>query len=226
MTGFTPKEKLTAYARWQVTDFDQDEPPAARHATQPAAPLSTPPAAMLAETALTLPTATDIERLHQEAHAQGYQAGYGEGMAHAGEIAALFTGLLDNLQNSLRELDQQVADQLLATSLEIAQQVLRQSLDIKPELLLPVVREAIASLHGASGNLLLFVHPDDAALIRSRLGDQLALHHWRIVEESSLTRGGCRIEQNANEVDATLETRWRRTIESIGITPEWLNDKP
>ena len=221
MTGFTPKEKPSAYARWQVAAFDQERPATAGRP----APASEPPP-MPTEAPLTLPTAADIERLHLEAHAQGYRAGYEEGMARAGEIATHFAGLLDELQQALRELDQQVADQLLATAVEIAQQVLRQSLEIKPELLLPVVREAVASLHGASGHLLLFVHPDDAALIRSRLGDQLALHHWRIVEDNSLTRGGCRIEQNTNEVDATVETRWRRAIEAIGITPEWLHDKP
>ena len=29
-----------------------------------------------------------------------------------------------------------------------------------------------------------------------------------------------------SEVDATLETRWRRVIESIGINQDWLDDKP
>ena len=104
--------------------------------------------------------------------------------------------------------------------------MLRQSLRIKPELLLPVVREAITTLHPHAGHPMLFVHPDDAGLIRQQMGEQLAHNNWRIVEDSGLTRGGCRVEYGASEVDATLETRWRRVIESMGITEEWLGEKP
>jgi flagellar assembly protein FliH len=38
--------------------------------------------------------------------------------------------------------------------------------------------------------------------------------------------GGCRVELGASEVDATLETRWRRVLESIGVSQEWLSNKP
>jgi flagellar assembly protein FliH len=133
---------------------------------------------------------------------------------------------MTSLKQSLSELDQQVADQLLATAVEIASQILRQSLRVKPELLLPVVREAMATLHPHLGHPALFVHPDDAALIRTHLGDQLTQNNWRIIEDGTLSCGGCRVELGASDVDATLETRWRRVIESIGISQEWLSDKP
>ena len=34
------------------------------------------------------------------------------------------------------------------------------------------------------------------------------------------------IEHGGSEVDATKETRWRRVIESMGITEAWLEGKP
>lgn len=58
------------------------------------------------------------------------------------------------------------------------------------------------------------------------MGDHLSHNGWRIIEDPSITRGGCRIELGASEVDATLETRWRRVIEAIGVTEDWLSDKP
>ena len=231
MTGFIPKEKLTAYQRWEVAAFDEAEQAALRTVKEaearpePATPVETETVVPI-ETPVVLPTAAEIERMHAEAHEQGYAAGYEEGIAKATEISARMDELLTGLQISMKALDQQVADQLLATAVEIAQQVLRQSLHIKPELLVPVVREAIATLHPHPGHPLLFVNPDDASLIRKHLGDQLAHNNWRIIEDSSLTPGGCRVEHSASEVDATLETRWRRVIESMGITQEWLNDKP
>ena len=135
MTGFIPKEKLTAYQRWEVAAFDEAEQAAAAAARTAK---STPIEAEAAETAdqppVVLPTAADIERMHIEAHEQGYAAGYEEGIAEAKDIAARIDVLLTNVQQAIAALDQQVADQLLATSVEIASQMLRQSLRVKPEL--------------------------------------------------------------------------------------------
>ncbi len=223
MTGFVPKEKLTAYQRWEVAAFDEAAQAAVRAAKSAAATTQTN---QEEETPLVLPTAADIERMHIEAHQQGYAAGFAEGIAEARNSAEKIDALMRALQQSLSDVDQHVADQLLATAVEIANQVLRQSLRVKPELLLPVVREAVATLHPHAGHPALFAHPDDVALIRTQLGDQLAHNNWRIIEDATLSAGGCRVELGASEVDATLETRWRRVIEAIGISQEWLSDKP
>ncbi len=225
MTGFVPKEKLTAYQRWEVAAFDEAAQAASRKIKPP--PSSTNSAVPAEQTPVVLPTAAEIERMHIEAHQQGYAAGHAEGVAATRAGVENINGVMNNLQQSLTAFDdQRIADQLLATAVEIANQMMRQSLRIKPELLLPIVKEAIATLHPHQGHPALFTHPDDAALIRSHLGEQLAHNNWRIIEDDTLTPGGCRVELGASEVDATVETRWRRVIESIGISQEWLNDKP
>ena len=224
MTGFVPRENITAYQRWEVAAFDEAEQAAVLAAKQVPDPTRAPD--QPEETQVTLPTASEIERMHIEAHEQGYAAGYTEGIAEAHANAATIDTMVTGLQQALKELDQQVADQLLATAVEIASQMLRQSLRIKPELLIPVVREAVAALQTHAGHPALFAHPDDAELIRTLLGDQLSHNNWRIIEDATLTIGGCRVELGSSEVDATVETRWRRVIESIGISQEWLSDKP
>ena len=223
MTGFLPKEKLTAYQRWEVAAFDEAEQAAARAAkgaeSEPAPP-SQPEDENVA--ALALPTAADIERIHLEAHQQGFEAGFAEGLAAAQAIAEQLSTLLAHLPAALKGVDQQIAEQLLATATEIANQVVRQTLQLKPEMILPVVREAVGSLNVFNGHPALFLHPDDAQLVRQRIGDQLTHNNWRIIEDAGLTRGGCRVEMGASEVDATVETRWRRVIEAMGINAEWL----
>ncbi|MFT3851037.1 MAG: flagellar assembly protein FliH [Propionivibrio sp.] len=230
MTGFIPKEKLTAYQRWEVAAFDEAEQAArAANAAAQAAPPPAPeaePEPEPAEPPVVLPTAADIERMYTEAQQQGYMAGYDDGITAARTDAAAIDALLTSIKQSVGELDQSIAEQLLATAVEIANQVLRQSLQIKPELLMPVVREAITTLHPHGGHPVLFAHPRDAALIRAQLGDQLAHNNWRIIDDDRLTPGGCRVELGSSEVDATLETRWRRVIESIGINQDWLSGKP
>lgn len=226
MTGFLPKEKLTAYQRWEVAAFDEAEQAAARAAkgaeSEPAPP-SPPEDENVA--ALALPTAADIERIHLEAHQQGFEAGFAEGQAATQAIAEQLSTLLAHLPAALKGVDQQIAEQLLATATEIANQVVRQTLQLKPEMILPVVREAVGSLNVLNGHPALFLHPDDAQLVRQRIGDQLTHNNWRIIEDAGLTRGGCRVEMSASEVDATVETRWRRVIEAMGINAEWLAER-
>lgn len=243
MNGIVPKEKLTAYQRWEVAAFDEAEQAAkraAKAAAQSAAAQPVDDSEAVDQQTLVLPTAAEIERMHIEAHEQGYAAGLAAGTAaghaegyaagHAeGSGAALASAqqidaLMSSLGQSIEAVDQQLADQLLATAVEIANQMLRQSLRIKPELLLPVIREAVAAINAHAGHPALFAHPDDAALIRVHLGEQLAHNNWRIIDDLTLSRGGCRVELGASEVDATLETRWRRVIEAIGIDNQWLNE--
>ena len=224
MTGFVPKEHLTAYQRWEVAAFDEAE--AAAQVAQPALMAAANAQSDESNEPLVLPTAADVERMYADAHKEGYEAGRAAGDAEARAHAARLGAVLNGVHQSLRELDQHVAEQLLATAVEIANQVLRQSLRVKPELLLPVIRDAVATLNAHLGHPAIFVHPDDAALIRAQLGEQIAHNSWRLVEDDALTPGGCRVELGASEVDATLETRWRRVIEAIGISQEWLVDKP
>ena len=82
MSGIIPKESLGGFQRWQVGDFNP------RPTTAPAA---TPVIAETPENAdsglvvndVPLPTAEDIEQIHEQARAEGYQAGYAEGQQAA-----------------------------------------------------------------------------------------------------------------------------------------------
>jgi len=222
MSGFIPKEKMTAYQRWELAAFDEAEKEAAAQAVAAAAA----PEAAEALPAVALPTAEEVERIHREAHEAGYAAGYAEGAAAARDEAQQLVALGEHLRNDLQTLDQSVSGQLLALAVEIAGQVLRQSLQLRPELLLPVVREAVATLSLHHGHPALFLNPADAELVRRHLGEQLAHNGWRIIEDTTVTAGGCRIEAGASEVDATLQTRWRRVLEAIGTDTEWLGGAP
>ncbi|HEX5804549.1 MAG TPA: flagellar assembly protein FliH [Azospira sp.] len=229
-SGFIPKEKLSAYERWELAAFEDGEgggvlTPASAAAQQEPEPAPSPK--------IPLPTAEDIERIHNEAWADGHatgleagrSAGYEEGLALARAEAERIAALGDNLQQSLQQLDQEIGEHLLAVAIEIASQVVRQSLRVQPELLLPVVREAIAALPLHHGHPGLYLNPADAQLVRTHLGEHLSHNGWRIIEDAGISSGGCRVESGASEIDATLETRWRRVLEAIGASSEWLEKK-
>ena len=68
----------------------------------------------------------------------------------------------------------------------------------------------------------LVLHPEDAALVRTHLGPQLEAANCALTEDAALARGGCRVETDGAEVDATMETRWSRVVAALGASDEWL----
>lgn len=228
MSGIIPKEESSRFKRWQIGSFDSPRPVAPPQAT------SAPAVVEVQETAaeVSLPTADDIERMYEEARISGYQAGLEEGRQAAEQAAREaaeeerqhFLALTGNLHKALTELDQDVAEQLLALATEIAAQVICGSIALKADLLLPIIREAIAALPLHHTHITLRLNPVDATKVREQLGEHLAQSNTQIVADTEISPGGCQVRTGASEVDATIETRWRRVIEAIGATPQaWLN---
>jgi len=230
MSGYIPKEHLDAYRRWQAESFD----PPAPEPEEPPQPAPEPEpvddgSELVAN--IGLPTAEDIERMHDEAHQAGYQTGFDEGreegyrqgLEAAQAEARRIATLADNIEAALAAIDQSVADEVLALALEVAHQVLRGTVAARPDSLLPVIREALAALPLHHGHVSLHINPDEAEMVRQHLGEQFLHSGWRIVEDRETQAGSCFIRAGSSEVDATLETRWKRVLEAIGADPgAWL----
>lgn len=234
MADFIPKERLAGYQRWQVASFDQPASPAPQeNSVSPSTVTVEERPASVSETIVEMPfpTADALEQINEAARAEGYKIGYDEGRAAGeAELAKInetqtqqLSTIVGNLQVSIAHLDQNIADQLLDLGLEIAAQVLRSSLSVQRELLLPTIREAVAELPLHHGTISLHLNPDDASALRAALSEQLAHTGAHIVSDSTISPGGCHITAGNCEIDATIETRWKRVLEAIGITArEWL----
>ena len=178
--------------------------------------------------------------MYEAARQAGYEAGLEEAR-QAGEFrvqqavseaiqqaaqaqAERFGSLFGTLQDALSRLDQEIGEQLLELAVEIAAQVIRGNIALRSDVLLPVIREAIAALPVHHGHISLRLNPADAIAVRESLGDHLAQLAVQIVEDATLSPGGCQVRAGASEVDASIETRWRRVLEAIGAEPTaWLN---
>jgi flagellar assembly protein FliH len=192
-------EQLTAWQRWEAPNFDRG--------------------ANFNSDSVALPTASQIEEIQRQAHDEGFQAGYADGLQKALPENQRFAELISVLE---LQMDEQVAGELLALSLDIARQMLHQALKVNPELLLGVVREAIGTLPHVNQGAHLVLHPDDAALVRERMGEQLTHSGWKIFEDARIERGGARIETANSQIDASLETRWKRVVSALGQDTTWL----
>jgi len=116
---------------YQRLAFDQFDAPPAKAAPAPVAkPAETPNpvsnAPLEIAPGISLPTLEDLDRIHQEAHREGYAAGYEEGSARGRMEAAELHQMIQALDVAMSELDQQVADEIQALAIEIARQVVRE----------------------------------------------------------------------------------------------------
>ncbi|HEU0282239.1 MAG TPA: FliH/SctL family protein, partial [Gallionella sp.] len=123
---------------------------------------------------------------------------------------------------ALNQMDEQLAQSLLDLSLEIARKMTGEILQVKPEVILKIVGDAISGLPHFNQNAHLILHPDDAELVRQQMGEQLSHAGWKIFTDAQIKRGGCRVETAHSQVDATTEARWKRAVESIGQDRSWL----
>ena len=205
----TAKTQLSAYQRWELDSFDAPQE----------APLGGAPKE--GRNAAILPTAAQLERLHQQAHEEGYAAGHRAGSECAAAEALRLQQIVVALTQQAQQFDQRVADDLLGLALAISKQVMRQALKLRPELILAVVNEVLGQLPLGHQRARLMLHPEDAALVRLSLGTRLTQSGWEIIENAEISRGGCRLEAAECEIDATLERRWQRVVDAIGIEHAW-----
>lgn len=195
--------RLTAWERWELASFDADAPIAANG--DGSAPVTV--------------DRQELERLREDARREGYNAGYAAGQVAAQEEAGRLARAAASLDEALAEFDQQVADELLALAMEIARQVVRDEISARPDVIVKVVHEALSQL--PHQHATIFLHPDDASLVRSYAGDALTHAGHRLLEDVRLNRGDCILESGSSQSDATLATRWRRVIETLGLSGAW-----
>lgn len=159
------------------------------------------------------------EQAHAEGRAAGYEQGREEGLAACEtEQQVLVTrleGIMKSLSEPLADLDEAVEEALVTLAIAIARQLIRRELKINPGEVVAVVREAMAALPLASRNVRLYLHPEDATLVRKTMALESDTSLWTIVEDPVLTRGGCRVEGDASRIDASVETRLASVIAQV-----------
>lgn len=232
------------YRRWIPPSFDEpaapqtsqeqalpeSEPAVEASVVEPPPPEPTPEPAPLPDmlpdelleedsSVFQLPTAEDIERIHEEARKEGYAAGYEEGTARGRIEAMHFHSLVEGMENSLTALDQEVAEEILALATELARQMVRHTIATRPDAIADLLREALGQMPQTHAQIHL--NPEDVEMARNYLGEHMAHAGHRLVEDATISRGGVRIETSSSQIDATVQTRWRRIMDNLGHNVPW-----
>ncbi|BBP01212.1 flagellar assembly protein FliH [Sulfuriferula nivalis] len=216
----TPKEQLTAYQRWEMAAFDENGNSSnTKGGTQGADEL-----AAITEKARREGYTKGLSEGFQNGHSEGLATALAEGKIQVDNTIAQLTTLLNNLNDEIALADLAISADLLALALDIAQAMIRTALNVQPDLVIPVISEAIHDLPNLQQHSKIFLHPSDAAIVKSHLSNEP--HHWRIIEDDEITPGGCRIDTQSNQIDATMQGRWQRIAKNLNVNSHWLNKPP
>ncbi len=152
----------------------------------------------------------ELERIRQQAYEEGLALGKREGIEAARPLVernlALLGRICHTLEAPLEQLDETVEEELLRFVVAIARQIVRRELKIDPGQIVALIREALALLPGDALHTTIHLHPDDAAFVRGALKLE-GNRNIELREDPTLARGGCRVETESSQIDATLESR-------------------
>lgn len=240
------KDFQPMFKRWEMTSFGDERAStlAERRAAEAAAAAAeAEAAAMPAIEAPPVPAAPMISEEELEAireaarqqgyaegfesgqatgHASGYEDGLAQGRAEAAAELTHLQGIATDFGNAVTGADESIAADVLELALHLARNMVRTAFTVRPELILPVVREAIDYLPTLQQPALLILNPEDALIVRGSIGHELEKTGWRIVEDGGVARGGCRIDTASNQIDAQIASRWQRLSHALGRNVEWL----
>jgi flagellar assembly protein FliH len=115
----------------------------------------------------------------------------------------------------LRELDEEVEQSLLQLAMAVGKQLARRELRIDPTQVIAIIRESLQELPTSARNPRVHLHPEDAVIVRERLSEPGSEPAWTLVEDPTMSRGGCLIRIENSQVDARLESRIGAVIANV-----------
>jgi flagellar assembly protein FliH len=177
----------------------------------------------------------------EEKTAAGYDAGktqgYLDGKAEANRLLqqarvadmqrleALLASLDREWHVAADELQKTVADHLLDLAIDIARQVIGHEVSVRPGQLLPLIQPILDQLSSQVPAPTIRLAPVDLNALNGCSESIKALQHCRLVADPAMAAGGCAVDTQQATIDASLQTRWRRVMHSLG-NPSSGTDEP
>ncbi|WP_076413108.1 flagellar assembly protein FliH [Shewanella sp. UCD-KL12] len=174
-----------------------------------------------------------VAKGHQEGFESGEEAGRRSGYAsgfNQGRIEGQMKGKqgideqLNNLLAPLGALKSLLEDGHLSQINEqqqlildlvrrVAQQVIRCELTLQPQQILSLVEETVASLPDTRSDIKIHLEPTAVERLRELAADKI--QDWILVEDSTISSGGCRIVSDNSDADASVETRLNACMDQV-----------
>lgn len=160
--------------------------------------------------------------LEQEAYDKGFAAGEKDGL-QAGEkkiqgLAKELTAVVHSLAGLRRELVERYEDEMLDLVLAVCRKIIYCEVSLDSRVIRETVRHILDDAP-AGQPITLRLHPKDMeaveGLISSDAVSSTDMNRVSLKADTSVSRGGCRMETPHGDMDAVIETRMRRVYDAL-----------
>lgn len=152
----------------------------------------------------------DLESIRAEAYSQGEAAGEKKVRAELDSALKAFSQAAQELDTIRSEIFKRQSEDLVRLAVVVSEQVLNAQLSINEELIVSIVGKAMQSAFDCD-EYHVRVHPEDVRIVQEHrpllLAHANGLRQIHVHGDASISRGGCVVESNKGQVDATLESK-------------------
>ncbi len=153
----------------------------------------------------------DIGAAEREAYEKGFASGEKAGFALGREKAEVtfngLTSVLNGLSTFKETLHKSCEKEIVGLCLAIARKVLQREVEARHDVVLDCVRNALKAVV-AAGEILIRVNSKDMEVLHAHRAELVkygdGIKGVKIEGDDNVERGGCVIETNYGEVDATI----------------------
>lgn len=177
------------------------------------------------------------ELLRQAGFSDGYAQGFAKGHAQGclegqqqlddyvattgAQAAEHFGQVFASARAQLEELEQSIAAGVLDIACALARQIVRQELSVNPNVLQPIIREALSTLVLDNRPAVVRLNPVDSDVFADTIRESFPGLSLTLIPDADVTQGGCLVECAGTVVDGTVEKRWERAVAALGMRSQW-----
>ncbi len=152
---------------------------------------------------------------YEKGFAQGEKDGRELGFKRLEIVAQQLGNVLIEIKSQMKKVEQMYEHEMLRLMLHIGKRIFRQAALAQEGVIVEVLREAFHYVSGQA-EVTVHLHPTDYQYLLDHLEDvPIALDEKkgiRIVQDPSITRGGCFLKTSFGEVDATYEAQFEEMV--------------
>ena len=150
-----------------------------------------------------------VDNLVAQEKERGFEQGYQEGIARAKAEweprISYLNELLAALESPLKELDEEVLQKSVDICIAVAKQIIRRELTIDSGQIVAAIKQAIELIPKDGQQVSIYINPSDAVHIESLFAQNNDASKYTIIQDPTITAGGCRASTDFSLVDLTIE---------------------
>ncbi|SHO50710.1 FliH/SctL family protein [Desulfopila aestuarii] len=152
----------------------------------------------------------EVDRLVAEAYEKGITEGLQQAEHDFGSATAALILVCQQLDTLRETVIKNSVGEIQDLVIAIAEKIIRHSVQEQSETIIDTVEEAIQKAV-KSGEFYIYVHPDDYTVIAAKADELIAgmngLNNIVVKKDTTVDRGGCRVESDNCTVDGTITSQ-------------------